>query len=199
MRAPRCTDPLPLSDLVDYLSGELDPGVEDRVESHFFACERCARRLESVERLGAGVARLVRAGRVVAAVTGEVLERAAGEGLKLREYRLTPGATVPCTAAPDDDFVVVRLAGDFGDAARVDIDVDTADLESGARRATRTRDVAVDHRRGEIVLLFPGDIVRTYPRSVWTMRVKVAHPAGERDLGPYVMDHTPWDQVPVPG
>lgn len=197
MSTPRCRHPLSLPDLVDYLAGELSPADEDRVESHFFACGRCAERLEEVERLGAGVAAAVRAGHVVATVTEALLDRATGEGLELRQYRLLPGTKVHCTAAPADDFVVVRLAGAFGEATHLDLDVRSDDLDTGTSRAMRNLDVAVDRGLDEIVLLFPGSLVRTYPRSLWTMHVTGATPAGSRDFGTYVMEHTPWEQRPA--
>ena len=47
---------------------------------------------------------------------------------------------------------------------------------------------------GQLVLLMPGDVVRAYPRSCWTMQAR-GHRGGDAvALGPYALDHTPWEQ-----
>jgi len=62
------------------------------------------------------------------------------------------------------------------------------DLESGATQPLPARDVVRDDAMGEVVMVFPGAVVRTYPRSLWTLSLESA--SGE-SLGPYVLDHTP--------
>jgi len=195
MTAPDCGRTPPLAELLEYLLGELPEQREDAFERHFFECEHCVRRLEAVERLAAAVADLVRAGRLSASVTREVVERAVGDGLKLREYALRPGTSVDCTAGPEDDFVVVRLAGPFGDGSDVSLEVHTEDLRGGSSSAPRRMEVSVDRAADEIVLLFAGDVVRSYPRSRWTLNVDAGTPADPRRLGPYVMNHTPWGEL----
>lgn len=195
MTVPACDQALPIVELLEYLLGELPQHHEGSFEQHFFECEHCARRLEAVERVAAGVADLVRAGRLSASVTRDVIERATSDGLKLREYALRPGSSVDCTAGPEDDFVVVRLAGPFGDEPDVSLEVDTEDLRDGSLSARRRMEVAVDRAIDEIVLLFAGDVVRSYPRSRWTINVDAGTPADPRRLGPYVMNHTPWGEL----
>lgn len=179
--------------LADWLAGELDEAQGRALEEHLFDCEGCARRLESIERLTAGVAELVRRGGVATSVTRATLERAIRDGLQLREYGIPAGGSVDCTAAPRDDYVVVRLAGPF--AERDDLVLEVA-AEEGSGRAFGdpfAMPVAVD-RDGpdEVLLFFPGEVVRGYPRSRWTMHV--VDGTGSR-RGPFVMQHTPWGEV----
>ena len=42
-------------------------------------------------------------------------------GLRLREYRLAPGASVNCTIRADDDFVVSALPAPLAGVRRVDL------------------------------------------------------------------------------
>ncbi len=178
-----------LADLVAYHRRELPPHEEARVEEHFFACERCARALDSIERLRAATVALVRSGRVAGSASASLVARAEGERVRIRTYRLSPGEQVACTASPQDDLVVVRLAGDFRGFERVDLSLEAMDLASGARETRRVRDVVVDHVVGEIVLLYPGELVRGMPRSL--LRYDVYSGEAGQLLGTYTLDHTP--------
>jgi hypothetical protein len=187
-----CWQPLPIADLVDYALGELDGPAESAVDEHLFACDDCTRALESIVQLGADVGRAVAQGRTAAPVSDALVRRATGRGVRIREYRLAPGETVPCTAAPDDTFVAIRLAGPFADGAGLTIETEFEDLTSGQRETYRAEDVPADVTAGGVVLLFPGDTVRAYPRSRWTMYVSGVDAGPGSRLGPYTLDHTPW-------
>lgn len=193
----RCAAPLEVESLVAYQRGELSPAAETLVEEHLFVCDPCARRLESLDRLRMGVVALVRAGRVHGTATAALVARAERDGVRVREYRIDPAAEVPCTAAPEDDLVVVRLAGGFFGSDVLDVSIEATDLASGERQATRMRDVAVDRATGDVVFLFPGDFIRAVPRS--TVRYDV-HRGGEQDvLASFHFDHTPWGERPTAG
>jgi hypothetical protein len=191
-----CLKPLSLEDLVEYERGEAIPVDSERIEEHFFACGDCARRLEILSRVGAGVVALVREGRVSASVTAGLLDNARQRGVRLRSYRLAPGDTVACTAGPTDDFVVIRLAVDVVEGESVDVASEAQNVETGEAWSETAEDVALDRRGSEIVYAFAGDRVRSLPRTRWTMRARVHGPRGDRQLGPYVLDHTPWEQLP---
>lgn len=179
-----------LSELVDYLLGEL-PAVEaERLEEHVFECRECAARIDSIDRIGASIADVVRHAGVGACVNDTFVERAAGDGLTIREYRIPAGESVRCSAGPED-LVVVRLASDFGSATDLELDVSFHDLESGETAPVETRPVVADRDLGEVVLVFPGEVVRGYPRSRWTLRVHSGAPSERSELGQFVMDHTP--------
>jgi hypothetical protein len=190
MTSPHAPSLLPLSDLVDYLLGELSPADEKRVEEIFFENEASAKLLELVESIGEGIRGLVTQAYAGGVVNRNMVQKMRRSGLTLREYRLTPGATVSCKAGPED-FVLVRLATEFGAAEDVTVDVDFRDLETNQTAPTLSRPVEVDREAGEILLVFPGEEVRTYPRSLWTLRVHGKTASGEAEFGPFVLDHTP--------
>jgi hypothetical protein len=194
-RAP-CTAPLSWPELVAYDRGELSDADAERMEAHYFACARCTSRLEAIPRIGAGIVELIRAGAISSSVTSDVVARASSQGLTLRSYRLAPGEQVACTAAPGDDFVVIRLAIDLDPAESVDVAAEITHVDSGARRTQLTEDVAFDSSSRELVFLFAGDVVRSLPRTRWDMEAHVRGPGGERRIGPYTLDHTPWELLP---
>lgn len=198
MKPTECQAPLPLETLVDYTAGDLAADREAQVEEHYFACGACARRLAAVEALGRGVSALVRRGAARASVSAELIERLDRAGLAVRRYRLAPGDTVPCTAAPDDDFVLVELAtGSALPAGAAVVDVLAEDLARGGSEL-RTLHVGLDRERCAISLLFPAQAVRAYPRSRWTMHVRFERNPEPR-LGAYVLEHTPWDELAARG
>ncbi len=60
-----CPAPVPDATLLDYWARDLLDGDEmNRVEEHLFACGDCSARLDQMAALGAGLATLVRQGRV---------------------------------------------------------------------------------------------------------------------------------------
>lgn len=193
MKPSVCLAPLPLESLVDYTAGDLTQEDEQRLEEHYFGCEACARRLASVEALGQGVRDLVRGGKTRASVTLDVVERIARQGLGVRRYVLAPGETVQCTAAPEDDFVLVELEAGAALQGGAQVEVLTEDLAAGGAER-RLLLAAIDRARGSILLLFPAHAVRAFPRSRWTMHVTFEADPSTR-LGAYVMEHTPWQEL----
>lgn len=190
MTSRPCAQPVELGELVDYLLGELEQSAARVVEEHIFECGSCADRLQSVHRIGESIADAVRHAEVGANVNDAVVARALRDGLSVREYRIAPGEAVPCTAGPED-LVAVRLSGDFEGISELTMDTAVLDLESEQLAPTVSRPVLADRDGGEIVLLFPGDVVRSYRRSRWTMTVHGESASGRREIGTFVMDHTP--------
>lgn len=173
-------------ELLDYVVGETQGEQAEALEEHLFECPRCARRLGVLDAIGRSVTEAVRRGGVGGSVNAAFLDKVRREGLTLRDYRIAEGTTVACSAGPED-LVVVRLAASFPQAEELRLDGTFHDLERDETAPLPARAVVVDRELGEVVLVFPGEVVRAYPRSRWTM-----HLHGEReDLGPFVMDHTP--------
>lgn len=187
-RHPSCD--VGLDRLVDYLLDELPSEDAEALEEHLFLCSRCAARAESIDRLAAGVAEAARHAVISAVVAEPVVARARADGLTMREYRIPDGGFVACSAGPED-LTVVRLAADYRGAADLELEVVLHDLKSGATAPPMLRPVVADLDRGEVVLVFPGAVVRGYPRSRWSLRVLAASPAGPSELGRFEMDHTP--------
>jgi hypothetical protein len=192
--APACLAPLPLEELVAYERGDAAE-AEERVEEHWFACARCAAALEAVAALGSEIAALVRSGGATASVPASLVARAEREGVRVRTYRLAPGEVVPCSAAPEDDYVAIRLAGEYGRAERVDVSLEATALAGGERQAQRLEDVPVDRSAGELVLLYPAAFIRGLPRSRVRYEVRgVGAGAASHLLGTYHLDHSPWEE-----
>lgn len=190
-----CAEPLSLGELLAYYLGELDDERQSGVEKHYFGCEACSRRLEAVARLALGVTAVVREGKVSSSVTSELVRRGVERGLRVRSYQLQAGEQVACTAAPSDDFVAIRLGLDADPASSVDVEVEWVALDTREVESRRVSDVCYDRQAGEIVLLFAGDQVRQFPKSRWTMDAVVRSPSGSRRVGPYTLNHTPWEQL----
>lgn len=191
-----CRSSTPLEELVAYLAGE---PVDESFEEHLFECAVCARRLEVIQELRRGVVDLVRRGCVTAAVTGTLIDRAESDGVRIRSYRVSPNETVACTAAPEDDFVLIRLAvPEASDAESADLVSNVTNLDDGTAWSRKAEGLVVDRSAGEIAFLFSGRQIRSVPRSRWTMEARVRGHSGERRLGPYTLEHTPWARLTTP-
>lgn len=190
MTHPACNAPIPWEVMIDYLLGELPRPEEEQVEEHVFECASCTGRMESIASITAGISSAIRGGEVGAVVNEELLERLRSEGATLREYRVGPGETVACTAGPEL-FTALHISGPFAGSADLVLNSDFEDLTTGRCESYGPRLVRADLRRQEVVLLFPGETVRGYPRSRWTMRIRGRAPAGPVELGTFVLDHTP--------
>lgn len=182
-----CSTPVDDDLLLDWWSGERRLGGTRRLEEHLLSCAACSARAEAMAGLARGVRELVRRGEVAAALLPPVLERLRREGLRVREYRVAPGGDVHCTVAPDDDVVVSRLTADLRGVGRVDI---VSRIDDGAEH--RLIDVPFDAAGGEVVYAPPAGALRARPASVERLRLVAVGPEGERVLGEYTFDHSPW-------
>lgn len=177
-------------DLLDYLLGELAAERRDALEDHLFGCAACAGRLGVLERLREAVADAARHGTVAANVNAAFLERAVRDGLELCEYRIPAGGAIPCGAGPEDLWVI-RLAGDLAGVGDLRLEAELHDLEHDVVTPLPAREVVADRDAGEVIMVFPGDQVRAYPRSRWTLRLRGEGAGGAVEIGTFVMDHTP--------
>lgn len=171
-----------LHELVGYWLGELTAEREGVVEDALFSDAEVARRLDALARLEAGILQLIREGRLQSSVARKGLAAFDQAGLRLREYRLAPGQTVPCTIA-DEDLVVIRLQGGFT-ANEVDV-VMHGEFEGLPHASETYSGVPVDG--GEVILVYPGDRIRALPRSHFRYEVR----AGGLPAGNYHLDHRP--------
>jgi len=182
-----CSTPLADGLVLDWWTGEQGAAEARRVERHLLSCGSCAARAQGLAAVSEGVRALVREGRLPAALSPSVVERLRGEGRRIREYRVAPGGGVQCTVGPDDDVVLARLAADFAGVTRVDL---VRRVEDGAEQ--RLADLPFDPASGELIFSPPVDMLRAMPASVERMRLIAVEPQGERLLGEYTFDHTPW-------
>ena len=121
---PGCSAPIADDTLLDYWVRDVTASDEtDPIEEHLYACGDCSARLHQMASLGAGLAALVRLGRVTGIMSRSLLNRLQRDGVHVRLYSLSPGETVPCAVFPGDDLVVTALRADFSAADAVTLSV----------------------------------------------------------------------------
>ncbi len=99
-----CANPIDAAVLADYWLGVLADAEEDAIEEHLFGCDRCGDRLREVVALAGGLCDLARAGSLRMVVSETFLQRAAEEGLQIRQYSPPAGGGVQCIVTAEDDF-----------------------------------------------------------------------------------------------
>jgi len=186
-----CLRPLADETLLDWWTGELPLPDHRQVEEHLLGCDACSTRAGVLAALAGGVRDLVRRGRVLTVVTPGVVERLRGEGRTLREYRVRAGESVHCTVAPHDDVLLARLQLRVGPTTRIDL---LSRIDDGEEH--RVADLPMDPAADEVLLVAPIDEIRARPAHVERIRLVAVEAGGERLLGEYTFDHTPW---PEPG
>jgi len=181
--------PSPLADdlVLDWWTGDLGAAEARRVERHLLSCGACSARAELLPALAEGVRTLVREGRLPSVLSPTVVERLQRDGRRIREYRVAPGGGVQCTVGPDDDVVLARLSARFGGVTRVDLV-----RQSGNAPEERYTDLPFDAAATELIFAPPMDMLRAMPASVEIMRLLSVEPQGERLLGEYTFNHSPW-------
>jgi hypothetical protein len=183
-----CGSPIPLATLAEYWLGELDELNEARVEEHLLGCGSCSGALQELADLGGGIRALVRDGAVGAVVTDAFVERLAAAGLRLREYRVPLNGSVNCTVAPDDDVMVTRLQAPLAGVDQVDLIM----LDVPGQGPFRLRDIPFDPATGEVVLTTRIAPLRASPAATGRMHLVAVARDGERMIGEYTFNHTPW-------
>ena len=182
-----CTGPITHDAFLDWWAGELPPAGRRQLEEHLLSCDACSTRARAWGAVAEGVLGLLAEGDLPAAVLPSVVERLRRDGRRLREYRVAPGGGVHCTVGPDDDVVLARLAADLGGVTRVDL---VSRVDDGPEN--RVADLPFDPSAGEVILAPSADDLRARPRHVERLRLLAVSSDGERLLGEYIFDHTPW-------
>ena len=121
-------------------------------------------------------------------VSAAFVERLVGEGRRLRQYELDHNGSVNCSAAPDDELLVARFHAPLDGVQQVDavLRLSIADAEY------RAQDIPFDVERGEIVMMPKIAVVRTLPAHVVAVELFAHDAGGERPLGRYRLNHSPW-------
>jgi hypothetical protein len=187
-----CEQPIPFEDLIAYHCRELGEAEAERIETHYFGCAHCSARLESVSRLDAGVRALVHGGGLMVSSTMALVERARAQGLIVREYHTAPGDHVQCTAGPADQLLVTRYGGLEG-VTSVDVHFRGAIVGTDQVIEMEIPDAPVDQHSGDLVLVAPGDLNRSFPPLEIEIRLTVHAVDGSYEAGPYHYHHRPWD------
>lgn len=189
-----CTDPIELTVLSDYWLAALSRAEEETVEEHLLQCDPCGARLQEVIALAEGIRNLAREGSLRMVVSDTFLQRAAEEGLRVREYAPPPGGVVQCTVTAEDNFLIARLAANVTGARRVDLCICD---ESGAEQL-RLPDIPVQAGASNVIYQESITFAKAMPTNKIIARLVTFDEAGgERLLGEYTFNHT--RSLPGPG
>jgi hypothetical protein len=119
-------------------------------------------------------------------VSEAFLQRAAEDGLRIREHVPPPGGSYQCTVHADDDLLIVRMAASLGGAARVDLSI----CDEHGVEQVRYRDIPVPSEATSIA--FQESIAAQKAAPSYTLigrLVAVDHTGGERLIGEYTLHH----------
>ena len=182
-----CSNPIAAGILADYWTAALTSSEEEAVEKHLLECDQCGTRLREVIALAEGVRRVAREGSLRMIVNDAFLQRAAEDGLRVRQYAPPPGGGVQCTVTADDDLLIGRLAADLSGAKRVDLCIcDALGVEQ-----LRLPDIPVNPGAGSVVFQESITFAKAAPTYKMIMRlVALDEATGERLLGEYTFNHT---------
>ena len=181
-----CSNPIDDAVLADYWLAALPEDEEAAVEEHLLECDRCGKRLREVIALSEGIRNLAREGCLRMIVSDAFLQRAAEEGLRVREYAPPAGGSVQCTVTAEDDILIGRLAANLRGTKRVDLSICD---ERGAEQL-RLRDIPVRSGAASVVYQESITFARALPTSTMIARlVSVDEAGGEHLLGEYTFNH----------
>jgi len=189
-----CVNPLDAAVLADYWLGALAGAEEEGVELHLLDCDECGGRLREVMALAEEVRKIAREGSLRMVVSDGIIERAVGEGLRVRQYAPPAGGGVECTVTAEDDLLIGRLAADLSGALRVDLCI----CDERGVEQLRLADIAVHSGAGEVVYQESMTFAKASPSMKMIARLVGFDEAGvERLLGEYTFNHT--RSLPGPG
>jgi hypothetical protein len=176
--------------LLDYwLHENASSAAVDAADEHLMQCEACGHALDELIALGEGVRSAFRAGAVSAVTTAAFVRRLAGQGMRVREYRLPVNGSVNCTVAPDDDLLVSYLEAPLEGVQRLDA-VTQWSLEPGVEH--RLEDVPFDPQAGEVLYLPKIAAVKELPENTLRVRLLAVESGKAREIGRYAFFHRPW-------
>jgi hypothetical protein len=179
--------PIDAEVLADYWLGALKRPEEETVEEHLLDCDECGAHLREVIALAEGVRRLAREGTLRMVVSDTFLQRAAAEGLLVREYAPPRGGSVQCTVRAEDDILVGRLAADLSGAKRVDLCI----CDERGVEQLRLPDIPVHTGASSIAYQESITFAKAAPSHKMIARlVAFDEGGGERLLGEYTFNHT---------
>jgi anti-sigma factor RsiW len=178
-----CASPIADERLIDYWTGELAAADGAALEAHLFTCAGCSARLEGVAAVAGGVAALARQGRISGIISRALLNRLQRDGVRVRQFTLDPGETVPCAAFPGDDVVVTSLQANLTGVRSVSLRVTgPGDVLFGA-----IDDIPVPAAATGLLWATPGAFVRSMPSQALRLTIRSSDDAL---LGEYVLEHT---------
>jgi hypothetical protein len=190
----KCSNPIDAAVLADYWLSVLADSEEEAVELHLLDCDQCGTRLREVIALAEGIRKIAREGSLRMVVSDTFLQRAAAEGLRVREYAPPPGGAVECTVTAEDDILIGRLAANLSGANRVDLCI----CDERGVEQLRLPDIPIQSGASNVVYQESITFAKAMPTSKMIARLVAFDEAGgERLLGEYTFRHT--RSLPGPG
>jgi hypothetical protein len=182
-----CSEPIEPAVLMDYWLAALPAEAGDAVEQHLMTCDGCGDRLREVIGLAEGLRALARSGSLTVVVSDWFVAHAAETGLRVREYAPSPGESIQCTVAGDDDLLVARLAADLTLVSRVDLSwCDPRGIEH-----QRMNDIPISAEAGSVIWQQSITWAKASPSATMIARLLAVDEKGdERLLGEYTFHHT---------
>jgi len=189
-----CTSPLDPAVLADYWLAALAKPEEEAVEEHLFTCDACGARLREIIALAEAIRQLAREGSLLMVVSDAFVQRAAEQGLRVREYSPPNGGDVQCTVTAEDDLLIGRLASDLSGAKRVDLSL----CDSRGVERLRLPDIPFHPAAGSVAFQQSITQAKAAPSETLIARLVGMDDAGqERLLGEYTFHHV--RTLPGPG
>ena len=190
----KCSNPIDAAVLADYWLSVLADSEEEAVELHLLNCDQCGTRFREVIALAEGIRKIAREGSLRMVVSDTFLQRAAAEGLRVREYAPPPGGAVECTVTAEDDILIGRLAANLSGANRVDLCI----CDERGVEQLRLPDIPIQSGASNVVYQESITFAKAMPTSKMIARLVAFDEAGgERLLGEYTFRHT--RSLPGPG
>ena len=120
-------------------------------------------------------------------VSESFLQRAAEEGLRVREYAPPRSGSVECTVTAEDDFLIGRLTVNLSDAKRVDLCI----CDGRGVEQLRLPDIPVHSGASNVIYQESITFAKAAPTNKMIARlVSFDEAGGERLLGEYTFNHT---------
>jgi hypothetical protein len=189
-----CTSPLDPAVLADYWLAALAKPEEEAVEEHLFTCDACGAWLREIIALAEAIRQLAREGSLLMVVSDAFVQRAAEQGLRVREYSPPNGGDVQCTVTAEDDLLIGRLASDLSAAKRVDLSL----CDSRGVERLRLPDIPFHPAAGSVAFQQSITQAKAAPSETLIARLVGMDDAGqERLLGEYTFHHV--RTLPGPG
>lgn len=183
MMAPVC-DRITLTELTDLTVGDLSDAEATAIENHLFSCKDCGARAAEFEALVRAIRPAVQSAAVGGFVTDAVLNRLAREGVRVRTFALSPGASVPCAVWEGDELMALRLRGDVGGAREFTLSRRVAGTE-----VNRTTAQIAGSAQGEVIYLEPAAWIRQLAVGEVEMLLTAHEGSEERLVGRYTLVH----------
>jgi hypothetical protein len=162
-----CSKPIDAAVLSDYWFALLADSEEEAVEEHLLACDGCGQRLREVIAIAEGVRKLAREGSMMMVVTDAFLERAAEQGMRVRQYAVPAGGRVNCTVTAEDDLLIGRLAANLSAAKQIDLCIYNAE----GQEKTRLKDIPVHQGAGSVAFQQPIGYAKASPSETLVARL----------------------------